>query len=241
MEVGLFVPCLVNLFMPSIGDAAAATLERCGASVAYRGEVCCGQPAFNSGHWEDARKTARRFLDVYRGADAVVCPSGSCVSMVRKHYPRLFSDDAKYRDAALEVGGRLFEFTEFLIKRLRITALDASFPGKVTVHDSCHLNRELGIKEEPRTLLRMVRGLDIIEMEESDRCCGFGGVFSVKFPEISAAMASKKAESIIDSGADTVVVCDPGCIMQIKGYMDKSGEKPRVLHIAELLDEAMSK
>ena len=240
IEVSLFIPCLVNLLMPKIGDSTAATLERCGVSVSYRGEVCCGQPAFNSGHWEEAKKMARRFLDVYRDADSIVCPSGSCVSMVRKQYPRLFADEPKYHDKALSLGGRLFEFTEFLIKQMGLSELDAFFPGKVTIHDSCHLNRELGIKEETRALLRMVRGLEIVEMEESDRCCGFGGVFSVKFPEISAAMASKKADNIISTGVETVIVSDPGCIMQIKGYLEKRQEKQRVLHIAELLNEAMA-
>ena len=239
MEAALFIPCIVNLFMPGIGDATASVLERVGVSVSYPGEVCCGQPAFNSGHWEEAKMVARRFLRVYRDCEAIVCPSGSCVSMVRKHYPRLFADNPAELDDAISIGKRLFEFTEFLVKRLGISDLEASYSGRVTVHDSCHLNRELGIREEPRSLLRMARGLEIVEMDESDRCCGFGGTFSVKFPEVSTAMASGKAENILHTGADTMVVCDPGCIMQIKGLLQRRGESIRVLHIAELLCETM--
>jgi len=236
MEAALFIPCIVNLFMPRIGDAVAAALGSVGVSVTYPGEVCCGQPAFNSGHWEEARKVAHRFIEVYRGCDLIVCPSGSCVSMVRNHYRRLFAGEPRALEEAIAISGRLFEFSEFLVDRLGIAALDAYYPGKVTVHDPCHLNRELGIREQPRALLRMVRGLELVEMEESDRCCGFGGVFSVKFPELSAAMVSKKAENIIKSGADTVVVSDPGCIMQIKGCLGRHGINRRVLHIAELLE-----
>jgi len=236
MRISLFIPCLADIFLPEIGEATARLLERLGLDLYYPEEqTCCGQPAFNAGHWEDARRVARQFLSAFEDRVLIVSPSGSCVSMVRNHYQHLFADIPRDLEKARTIGERTFELTEFLVRRLGVADLGASFSGRLTYHDSCHLNRELGIKEEPRTLIRAVAGVELVEMEDSERCCGFGGTFSIKFPEVSAAMARRKAERIGESGANAVVVCDPGCLIQIKGYLSRQGSNVRVMHIAELL------
>jgi L-lactate dehydrogenase complex protein LldE len=236
MRVSLFVPCLADIFLPEVGEATARLLERLGIELSYpEDQTCCGQPAFNAGHWEDARRVARQFLRAFEDSEIIVSPSGSCVSMVRNHYQRLFADNPSDLEKAQTIGGRTFELTEFLVRHLGLTDLGASFSGRVTYHDSCHLNRELGIKEEPRALIRAVAGLELVEMQDSERCCGFGGIFSIKFPEVSAAMARRKAELIGESGADTVVLCDPGCLIQLRGCLSRQGSNIRVMHIAELL------
>jgi len=242
MRVSLFIPCLVDAFLPEVGEATAGVLERLGFALDYpKGQTCCGQPAFNAGHWQEARKVARQFLRAFSNSEVIVCPSGSCVSMVRNHYQRLFENNPRELEQAREIGKRAFEFTEFLVRRLGVTDVGASFHGKVTLHDSCHLNRELGIKEEPRTLIRAVSGAELIEMDEPERCCGFGGSFSIKFPEVSVAMVSMKAESIIGSGANAVVVCDPGCMIQIRGYLSRIKSNVKVMHIATLLASGPSR
>ena len=236
MRISLFIPCLADTLLPEIGEATARLLERLGLELYYPEEqTCCGQPAFNAGHWEDARRVARQFLRAFEDSELIVSPSGSCVSMVRNYYQLLFADTPRDLEKARTIGERTFELTEFLVRRLGVADLGASFSGRLTYHDSCHLNRELGIKEEPRTLIRAVAGVELVEMEDSERCCGFGGTFSIKFPEVSAAMARRKAERIGESGANAVVVCDPGCLIQIKGYLSRQGSNVRVMHIAELL------
>ncbi len=236
MKVSLFIPCIVDSLAPEVATATAGLLERLGLDLDYpQDQVCCGQPAFNAGHFEPARKVASQFMDAMSDAEIIVSPSGSCVSMVRNHYLKLFENNPSELERARLIGDRTFELTEFLVRRLRVTDLGAHYDGTVTLHDSCHLNRELGIKEEPRELIRSVSGVDFVEMEDSERCCGFGGTFSIKFPEVSSAMARSKAQSITDSGADTVVVCDPGCMIQIRGYLSRQKSKVKVLHIAELL------
>jgi len=236
MRVSLFIPCIADTVVPEVGEATARVLERLGLELDYPADqTCCGQPAFNTGLWEDARRVARQFLSAFENSEVIVSPSGSCVSMIRNHYEKLFAEDTRDLERARVIGERTFELTEFLVKQLGVTELGASFSGKVTFHDSCHLNRELGIKEEPRTLVRAVKGVELVEMPDSERCCGFGGTFSVKFPEVSSAMARRKAESIEACGTDTVVVCDPGCMIQIKGYLSRQGSGVQVMHIAELL------
>lgn len=236
MRISLFIPCLADTLLPEVGEATARLLERLGLDLYYPEEqTCCGQPAFNAGHWEDARRVARQFLRAFEDSELIVSPSGSCVSMVRNYYQLLFADTSRDLEKARTIGERTFELTEFLVRRLGVADLGASFSGRLTYHDSCHLNRELGIKEEPRTLIRAVAGVELVEMEDSERCCGFGGTFSIKFPEVSAAMARRKAERIGESGANAVVVCDPGCLIQIKGYLSRQGSNVRVMHIAELL------
>jgi L-lactate dehydrogenase complex protein LldE len=236
MKVSLFIPCIVDNFLTGIAESTAQVLERSGLELDYpQGQTCCGQPGFNAGHWDDARKVARQFLRAFADSEVIVSPSGSCVSMVRNHYEKLFEGHDKDLALARDIGKRTFELTEFLVDKLGITDLGASYDGKVTYHDSCHLNRELGIREQPRTLIKNVKGIELIEMEDPERCCGFGGTFSVKLPEVSAAMARKKAEKIKESGADAVIVCDPGCYLQIDGYLKKNCVNVKVMHIAELI------
>ena len=235
-SVSLFVPCLVDSHYPRVGMAVVRVLERLGLGVACPpDQTCCGQPAFNAGYRKEARAAARRFVEVFQDAETVVCPSGSCVAMVRLHYPLLFADHPDWLRRARAVAARTFEFTEFLVDVLGAADLGARFDGRVTYHDSCHLLRSLGIRGQPRRLLAGVAGADFVEMERSDACCGFGGTFAVKYPEISAALADEKAAHIRDTGAEAVVGCDMGCLMNIQGRLSRIGSDVKVLHMAELL------
>jgi len=198
-------------------------------------QTCCGQPAFNAGYQGEARVAAKRFIEVFESADHIVCPSGSCVTMVRHHYPELFQGDQAWLRRAQQVAAKTFELTEYLVEILEVTDLGAHFDGVVTYHDSCHLLRNLRIKEQPRKLLNGIAGLELVEMNDSDRCCGFGGSFSFKYADISAAMVQDKVQNIIASGADTVVGCDMGCLMNIQGLVSRKGANIRVMHIAQLL------
>jgi L-lactate dehydrogenase complex protein LldE len=234
--VSLFIPCLVDACFPEVGDAMVRIFDRLKIPLVYpEGQTCCGQPAFNSGYRREAAAAARRFLTVFAGAEAIVCPSGSCVAMVRHHYPELFVDDPSRLAQALAIGQKSYEFTEYLVDILGVTELGAVFPARATYHDSCHLARTLGIREQPRQLLRRVRGLELVEMEQADSCCGFGGTFSLGYPDISLALVDSKIENILKSGADTVVGCDVSCLMQIRGRLARSNSDIRVHHIAEIV------
>jgi L-lactate dehydrogenase complex protein LldE len=229
MRVALFIPCFVDQLFPNVGVAAVKVLRRVGVDVIYpQAQTCCGQPAFNTGYWDEARDLARRYCDVFAGADAIVCPSGSCTAMVRNFYPELLG-------AANRVTANTFEFAEFLVKRLGITDVGASFPARVTYHDACHALRELRLKDEPRQLLHNVRGLELVEMAEAETCCGFGGTFSVKFPMISYAMDEVKVTSIQNSGAQYVVSGDSSCLMQIAGYLQRHKLPIKTISLAEVL------
>ncbi len=229
MRVALFIPCFVDQLFPNVGVAAVKVLRRVGVDVIYpEAQTCCGQPAFNTGYWDEARHLARRYCDVFAGADAIVCPSGSCTAMVRNFYPELLG-------AANRVTANTFEFAEFLVKRLGITDVGARFPARVTYHDACHALRELRLKDEPRQLLRNVLGLELVEMVEAETCCGFGGMFSVKFPMISYAMDEVKATSIQNSGAQYVVSGDSSCLMQIEGYLQRHKLPTKTISLAEVL------
>lgn len=234
--VSLFVTCLVDGISPGVGEAVVTVFERLGISVSCPPEqTCCGQPAFNSGYRTEARRAARRFIEVFEEADVIVGPSGSCVHMVKHHYPLLFDGDERWQARAKRVAEKTFEFTQYLVDVLGVTDLGAAFSGKVTYHDSCHLLRGLGIGSQPRKLIENVRGATFVEMAASDRCCGFGGAFSVKYPEISSAMTEEKVHNILASGADAVVGCDASCLMNIGGMLSRMGSSVRCLHIAELL------
>ena len=239
--VSLFIPCLVDALFPEVGEAMVRVFNRIGVLLTYtEDQTCCGQPAFNSGYQREAARAARRFIDLFEAADAIVCPSGSCVAMVRHHYPQLFPNDPVMLDRALAVGRKTFEFSEYLVERLGMTDLGAAFPGIATYHDSCHLARTLGIREQPRQLLRHVRGLSLVEMANSDTCCGFGGAFSINYPDISLALVDDKIDNILKSGADTVVGCDAGCLMNIRGRITRRNENIRVLHLAQVLSGGMA-
>lgn len=235
--VTLFIQCIVDTLFPDVAHAMVRVFDRLGLSMECpTDQTCCGQPAFNAGYRSEARAAARRFIEIFESAEAIVCPSGSCVSMVRHHYPELFSDDAVWRRRAEQVAARTFEFSEYLVDVLKVTDVASGFRGRVTYHDSCHLLRSLKIREQPRRLIRGVPGAELAEMKASDRCCGFGGSFSVKYAAISTAMVDEKVDHILASGADAVVGCDMGCLMNIRGRLARrNAGHVKVMHIAELL------
>ncbi|GAG20770.1 unnamed protein product, partial [marine sediment metagenome] len=198
-------------------------------------QTCCGQPAFNAGYRRVARVAAKRFIEIFEDSESIVCPSGSCVNMVKNLYRELFEDDVKWFERAVQVGQRTFELSQYIVDILKIEDVGASYNGKVTYHDSCHLLRGLGISEQPRRLIRNIKKAELIEMKDSDRCCGFGGTFSVKYPVISTAMVDDKVHNIIASGADAVTGCDVSCLMNIQGRLSRIGSSVKTLHIAQLL------
>ncbi|TKB27119.1 (Fe-S)-binding protein [Desulfopila sp. IMCC35006] len=234
--VSLFIQCLVDTMFPETGEAMITVFDKLGIPYDYpTGQTCCGQPAFNSGYTRDAAAAARHFIDLFEDTEVIVCPSGSCVHMVRHHYPELFTDDPAMHSRALAIGAKTFEFTQYLVDELNITDVGAEYVGAVTYHDSCHLSRGLGIAAQPRVLLRNIRGLELIEMKDSDTCCGFGGTFSVNYPEISVAMADEKIDNILATGAGTVTGCDISCLMNILGRISRRQKDVKVRHIAQLL------
>lgn len=211
-------------------------LERLGHEVDYpEGQTCCGQPAFNSGYFKEAREVADHFLKTFRDCDLIGVPSGSCTAMVRKFYPDLYRDTDRADDVQ-QLTERVFEFSELLVDKLGVTDVGAKLSGTATYHDGCHGLRELGIQEAPRRLLENVEGLSIVEMEEAQSCCGFGGTFAVKFPQISTAMTQVKLGSATQTKADYLISGDPSCLMQIGGYFSREKSPIKCLHIAEVLD-----
>jgi len=236
IPVSLFFTCLADAFFPKVGFATAAVLERFGAKVRVPlSQTCCGQPAFNSGNRKEARKMARKFLEAFAGEGYIVTPSGSCASMVKNEYPALFRDEPRMLSLAASVGERIYELSQFLVDVLGVTDPNSTFKGKVTYHDSCHLRRGLGVIEAPRKLLRAIPGVTFVEMEDSDRCCGFGGVFSVKYPHISCRMVDDKIERILATGAPIVTSGDIGCLMNIGGMISRSGYPIKAVHLSEIL------
>jgi L-lactate dehydrogenase complex protein LldE len=235
-KVSLFVQCLVDTMFPEAAEAMLSVFDKLGVQYDYPMEqTCCGQPAFNSGYRNEATAAAKRFIEIFEPAEVIVCPSGSCIHMVRHHYPELFRDDPVMLERAIAVGKKSFEFTEFLVDQLETGDLGAEWNGSVTYHDSCHLSRGLGIAAQPRHLLKNVKGLEFIEMRDSDTCCGFGGTFAINYPEISTAMVDEKIENILATGATTVTGCDVSCLMNIKGRLSRRGEGVKVVHISEIL------
>ena len=237
MRVSLFVTCLVDQPWPSVGTSTVAVLRRAGCEVVFdERQTCCGQPAFNTGFRSDARVLARRFIEIFEESDsaAIVSPSGSCTAMVH-HFPELFPEDETWRRRAQAIAARTYEFSSFLIQVLGVDDVGASFNGGVTWHDACHGLRDLGIHSEPRRLLRNVRGAEFVELPNADTCCGFGGTFSVKYPEISVAILNHKIEAIEKAGVRAVVSADASCLMQIGGRLSRNGSAVRAMHLAELL------
>jgi len=236
LRVGLFVTCLVDLFRPSVGFAAIKLLEGAGCEVGVpETQVCCGQPAYNSGDRGDAKAIARQVIEAFQGFDYVVAPSGSCAGMLRKHYPMLFEDDAETGPRARELAARSFELIGFLTDVLHVAAVHAKFDATVTYHDSCSSLREMGTADQPRGLLNSVDGLILVEAENREVCCGFGGTFSVKYPEISNAMVTAKTAALTQTGAEFVLGGDLGCLMNIAGKLSREGSPIRVRHVAEVL------
>ncbi|HXF67298.1 MAG TPA: (Fe-S)-binding protein [Burkholderiales bacterium] len=237
MRVGLFVTCLVDLMRPRIGFAAWKLLEAAGCEVLVpRTQTCCGQPGYNSGDRASARALARKMLAEFEHCDYVVAPSGSCAGMIRVHYPELFRDDPGALERARRLSARTYELTDFLVSVAGLDRVPGTFEGAVTYHDSCSGLRELGVKAQPRALLARVPGLRLVEMQEAEACCGFGGLFAVKFGAISTHIAERKCANIAACGARAVVLGDLGCMLQIEGRLRRRGDtKTGVLHVAEVL------
>ncbi len=236
--VQLFATCLIDTLYPEMGEAVIRVLNRCGTKVEFPpGQTCCGQPAYNAGMRLQARKMAEHTIRVFEPTPGlVVVPSGSCAAMIRHGYLELFAEDERWLPRAAHLAERTLELTEYLVDVLGVTDFQAHFPGKVTYHSSCHLLRELKVDRQPRLLLQAVQDAELVELTGTQECCGFGGVFSVEHPEISAAMLERKIENILSSEAAVVISCDAGCITHINGGLHRRGLPPRAVHIAQLID-----
>ncbi|MDX1606447.1 MAG: (Fe-S)-binding protein [Candidatus Competibacterales bacterium] len=235
-RVGLFVTCLVDLFRPAVGFATVKLLEDAGCRVEVpEAQTCCGQPAYNSGDRADTRAIARQVIEAFEPYDYVVAPSGSCAGTIRCHYPELFADQPELASRALALAAKTYELVSFLTDVLGVESVDAGFEGTVTYHDSCSGLRELGIKQQPRRLLASVRGLSLTELNDSEVCCGFGGTFCVKYPDISNRMVSDKTANVEATGADTLLAGDLGCLLNMAGKLRRRGSPVKVRHVAEVL------
>jgi L-lactate dehydrogenase complex protein LldE len=237
--VQLFITCLVDSFYPQIGEALVAVLNRAGVRVDFpAGQTCCGQPAFNAGLRREARPLAEHTIRAFEHTrGAVVIPSGSCAAMVRESYLELFKDDPKWLPRARALAERTHEFSQYLVDVRGVTDLGARWPGKLAYHASCHLLRAMGVDRQPRALLSHVREAEIVELPGFDECCGFGGVFSVEHPELSAEMLKRKVANLETTAAPTLVVGDAGCLMHIQGGLQRMGKAQRVVHLAEVLNQ----
>jgi L-lactate dehydrogenase complex protein LldE len=235
LKVTLFIPCFVDLMFPQAGISMVRILEKLGHTIDFPEDLsCCGQPAFNSGYWEEARSVASPVLQRLKNSEVVVIASGSCGAMLKVFYSELFAKTSQAEEAR-SLSAKCFEFSDFLVTKLGVTDLGARFDGKVTFHDGCHGLRELGNKKPARELLAKVRGLELIEMRDAEVCCGFGGTFATKFPMISTAMGEVKCASAFETGADYVVSNDSSCLMHIQGLLDREGKKLKTIHLAEIL------
>jgi len=237
-NVQLLITCLVDSLYPEVGESVVRVLRNAGVQVGFpRGQTCCGQPAFNAGLRSEARRMAKYTIHTFEATDGdVVIPSGSCAAMIRHSYSDLFADDAEWLPRARRLAARTFEFTEYLVDVLGLVDLGAQFEGKIGYHASCHLLRELGVDQQPRLLLNSLHGAEVIEIAGAQECCGFGGVFSIEHPELSAAMLARKIQNIEQSQAEAVVACDAGCISHINGGLHRRGLRPRLVHLASVLD-----
>ena len=236
-RVGLFVTCLADLFRPSVGFAAIKLLETAGCRVEVpEAQVCCGQPAYNSGDRKDTTEIAAQVIALFEGYDYVVAPSGSCAAMLREHYPALFAGDAAAKARAEAFSAKVWELTSFLVDVMQLDHIEGAVcQGKATYHDSCSGLRELGVKAEPRRLLAGVSGLELVEMQQPETCCGFGGTFCVKYGEISADIAGRKTADVASTGADLLLAGDLGCLMNMAGKLAREGSAVKVRHVAEVL------
>ena len=239
-NIDLFVTCIVDQFYPEVGVSVVKVLRRLGVVVGFpKDQTCCGQPVYNTGFTQEARILAKRVLEQFKDSEYVVVPSGSCAATLRVYYLELFADDPKLLAAAKALAAKTYEFSEFLVKVLGVedaSLCGASHEGTAAFHPSCHLLREMGVKEEPQKLLRSVPGLEEKELEGAEVCCGFGGTFSVKFPHISEGMVADKIANVQASGAETLVSCDMSCLMNIGGALNRQGSDVKVRHLAQILD-----
>ncbi|HVW59053.1 MAG TPA: (Fe-S)-binding protein [Puia sp.] len=235
MTVQLFIPCFVDQLYPQTAFNMVSVLERAGVTVEYNAnQTCCGQPAFNAGFRDEAREVCSKFLKDFSGDDIIVAPSASCVGFIRNYYSTLFNNSSVH-NAVKDLGRRTYEFSDFLVNVLGVEDVGAALMGKATYHDSCAALRECRIKEEPRKLLSRVKGLQLVEMNDVETCCGFGGSFAVKFESISIAMADQKINNALQTGADYIISTDLSCLMHLEGYIKHKGYSLKAMHIADVL------
>ncbi len=235
VNVGLFATCLVDLFRPTVGFAAARLIEAAGGRVHVPEQTCCGQPAYNSGDSHNTRRIAKAVIEAFESYDYVVAPSGSCGGMIATHYPKLFADDPEWSRRARALAAKTFELTTFLSDVMKFDGIGTAYPCTATYHDACAGLRELGVRDQPRELLGAVGDLDLVEMADTEACCGFGGTFCVKYGEISTDIVSRKTANIAKSGADTLLAGDLGCLLNIAGRLKREGSSIEVRHVAEVL------
>lgn len=236
MKVTLFATCLVDMFQSSAGKATVELLERLGCEIEFpESQVCCGQPAYNSGYVKEAKEAMKSMIDTFIDAEYVVSPSGSCITMFRE-YPHVFKGDPVWEPKAKKLAAKSYELTQFIVDVLKIEDVGASFEGKVTYHTSCHMTRLLGVKKAPMILLSNVKGLEFTELPGKEQCCGFGGTFSVKMAQISEQMVDEKVRHVEETGAEYLIGADAGCLMNIGGRIERQGKPIKVLHIAEILN-----
>lgn len=239
MKVSLFITCLSDALYPRVGEAMVRLLAKYGVSLEFPTvQTCCGQPAYNSGYWKEARESAKTILDAFEDSDFVISPSGSCTGMIH-HYPKLFEDDPVMLNRANKLQSKSYEFTQFLVQVLGVTDVGAAFPHKVTYHPSCHGSRILGVKDEPLALIQNVKGLELVPLPFAEDCCGFGGTFAVKMADISGAMVTEKVDHVLETEAEVLVGLDMACLLNIAGNLRYRNEPVRVMHLAELLYEGV--
>lgn len=235
MNVQLFIPCFVDQLYPATAFNMIKVLEKTGCTVTYnQNQTCCGQPAFNSGFWDEAKPVCMKFIKDFAGTDYIVTPSASCAGFVRNYYSKLL-DNSSVHNEVKDLSKRLFEFSEFMIKVLQFENVGATLKGKATYHDSCAGLRECRIKEEPRRLLSHVKGLELLEMNDVETCCGFGGTFAIKFEPISIGMGEQKVDNALATGADYLISTDLSCLMHLDGYIKNKGHQIKTMHIADVL------
>jgi L-lactate dehydrogenase complex protein LldE len=235
-SVSLFIPCTVDLFLPHVGEATVTLLRRVGVNPIYHQEqTCCGQPAINAGYREQAKKAAKHFIQVFGDDEKVISPSGSCVGMVKVHYPELLAEEPPWRRRAEELSLRVYELSQYLVDILKVENVGASFEGKVAYHESCYILRGLGVSEQPKKLIRAVKGTELVPLDAADACCGFGGEFAIHYPDISESMLKDKAENYLKSGADILLLCEPGCLLNIGGFLSRNFPQKKVMHLVSFL------
>jgi len=240
--VSLFIPCTVDLFLPHIGEATVSLLRRAGVKPIYHKEqTCCGQPAINAGYREQAKKAAKHFIQVFGDDEQVVSPSGSCVCTVKYHYPELLAEEPEWRRRAEELSPRVYELSQYLVDIRKVENVGTSFEGKVAYHESCHILRGLGVSEQPKKLIRAVKGAQLVLLNAADSCCGFGGEFANHYPDISESMVRDKVEDYLASGADLLLLCEPGCLLNIGGFLSRNFPGEKVMHLASFLAQDQHK
>lgn len=236
MKVSIFPTCINDILFPNVAKNTVEILERFGCVVDFPDkQTCCGQPAYNSGYVKEAKKSMKQMICTFQDSEYVVGPSGSCVSMIRE-YPKIFKGDQEWEDPAKELAAKTYELTQFLVNVLGITDVGSTFKGRVTYHPSCHTTRLLGVKDEPKILLQNIKGIDFVELPNEFDCCGFGGTFSVKYPEISKEIVNEKSRHVTETAADYLVGGDMACLMNIGGRMKREGKNIRIIHITDILN-----